>query len=61
MLYNVKVKRTFTGGILEGIEIEQEIVRLSERPNIGDIWTVKHPVYGSPYVDQVVDVTVYGG
>lgn len=61
MLYNAKVKRTFSAGTLEGIEIEQEIVRLSEKPNVGEIWTVDHPVYGSPYVDQVVDVTVYGG
>lgn len=55
-LYDIHVKRRFTGGILEGLEIDQIISRMPEKPKIGSTHEVKKPFGSSPYIDTVVEV-----
>lgn len=54
-LYTEVVMRTFTGGLLDGISVEQRIPHISNPRPIGSVQRVLS-LYTSSYLDEVVDI-----
>lgn len=56
-LVSVTVNRTFTGGLLKGIEIQCDMMVTKERAGkVGDIFQCKNPIGGSPYRDVTIKI-----
>ena len=57
MLRTVTVSRTFTGGTLAGLTIEQSFTLDASRAGkVGDTFECRKPVGGSPYIDTTTKI-----